>query len=280
MSKLLLIDGDMVAYRAAASCEPTKIKPERESLDEAIFRANDLLYRIIDTCASNEFRVFLSGGRNFRKQLDPQYKANRDGKPQPAYLDSIRELLVREWNAELCDGYEADDGIGMAREKCPESIIVSNDKDFRQLGGEIFNPVRNGGEFEVVDSVEAARAFYSQMLEGDTSDNIRGVDGIGKVRAGRLLADKSPEEMHSIVYDLYGDPRRFLLNYRLLRILRDEKEYDYVMDELAYEKSVGFYEDWKEREAFEATVSEIKGPEPTEESSPKRIIDMEYVDGE
>lgn len=258
MSKLLLIDGDMVAYRAAASCEPTKTKPERESLDEAIFRANDLLYRIIDTCASNEFRVFLSGGRNFRKQLDPQYKANRDGKPQPAYLDSIRELLVREWNAELCDGYEADDGIGMAREKCPESIIVSNDKDFRQLAGEIFNPIRNGGEFEVVDSVEAARAFYSQMLEGDTSDNIRGVDGIGKVRAGRLLADKSPEEMHSIVYDLYGDPRRFFLNYSLLRILRTEEELDDI----------------------EASISQSEGESPPEESSEKRIIDMEFVNGE
>lgn len=258
MSKLLLIDGDMIAHRAASSCEPTKAKPERESLDEAIFRANDLLYRIIDTCASNEFRVFLSGSRNFRKQLDPQYKANRDGKPRPPYLDPIRELLVREWNAELCDGYEADDGIGMARQKCPESIIVSNDKDFRQLPGEIFNPIRNGGEFEVVDSVEAARAFYSQMLEGDSSDNVRGVDGIGKVRAGRLLADKSPEEMHSIVYDLYDDKGRFFSNYRLLRILTSEEEF----------------------EEIENQFSESEGETSTEEGSEKRIIDMEFVNGE
>lgn len=245
MSKLLLIDGDMIAHRAAASCEPTKAKPERESLDEAIFRANDLLYRIVNTCASNEFRVFLSGGRNFRKQLYPSYKANRDGKPRPAYLDSIRELLVREWNAEICDGYEADDGIGMAHEQRADSIIVSNDKDFRQLGGEIFNPIKEGGTFEVVDSVEAARFFYSQLLEGDTSDNVRGVEGIGKVRAGRLLADKSPEEMHSIVYDLYGDPGRFFLTYRLLRILRSQEEY----------------------EEIETSIRESEGQEPTEEGA-------------
>lgn len=245
MSKLLLIDGDMISHRAAASCEPTKAKPERESLEEAIFRANDLLYRIIDTCASNEYRIFISGSGNFRKRLDPQYKANRDGKPRPAYLDAIRELLVREWNAEICNGYEADDGIGMAHEKCPESIIVSNDKDFRQLGGEIFNPIRNGGEFEVVDGLEAARAFYSQMLEGDTSDNVRGVDGIGKAKAPRCVANKSPEEMHSTVYDMYGDPRRFLLNYRLLRILRTEEELQDV----------------------EATIRESEGQESTEDSS-------------
>lgn len=265
MTKLLLIDGDMIAHRAAASCEPTKAKPERESLEEAIFRANDLLYRIINTCSSNEFRIFISGDRNFRKSLDPQYKANRDGKPRPPYLDPIRELLVREWNAEICDGYEADDGIGMAHEKCPESIIVSNDKDFRQLAGEIFNPIKNGGEFEIVDSVEAARAFYSQLLEGDSSDNVRGVDGIGKVRAGRLLDGKSPEDMHTIVFDLYGDPRRFFLNYRLLRILRTEGEYQEIMDELRYQATVGEYEDWKE--AVEASVSQSKGQEPTEEGT-------------
>lgn len=245
MSKLLLIDGDMIAHRAAASCEPTKTKPERESLDEGIFRANDLLYRILNTCASGEYRVFLSGNRNFRKLLCPSYKSNRDDKPRPAHLDPIRELLVREWNAELCDGYEADDGIGMAHEECPEAIIVSNDKDFRQLAGEIFNPIRNGGEFEVVDWLEASRAFYAQLLEGDSSDNVRGVDGIGKVRAGRLLAGLSPEEMHSTVYDLYGDPGRFFLNYRLLRILRTREEY----------------------EEIEASIRESEGSQPTEASA-------------
>lgn len=241
MSKLLLIDGDMVAHRCAASCEPTKTKLVRESLDEAIFRANDILYRIVNTCASNEFRVFLSGGRNFRKLLYPDYKANRVRMPRPEHLDALRELLVREWGAELCDGYEADDGIGMAHSE--RSIIVSNDKDFRQLEGEIYNPIKN--EFEVVDSLEAARAFYTQMLVGDASDNVGGVAGVGPVTAGRLLQGKNPEEMHSVVFDAYGDPKLFFLNYRLLKILRSPEEYKEI----------------------EAEFSEGEGQEPTEASA-------------
>lgn len=248
MSKVLLVDGDMVAYRCAASCEPTKTKLEREPLDEAIFRANDLLYRIVDTCASNQFRVFISGSRNFRKQLYPDYKAHRASQPRPAHLDAIRELLVREWEAEICDGYEADDGIGMAHDE--HSIIVSNDKDFRQIPGEIFNPVKNGGEFEVVDSIEASRSFYVQLLQGDAADNVPGVAGIGPVRAARILADCTPEEMHSKVFELYNNPERFFLNYRLLRILRSRDEWDDV-----------------ERELNEAPVSEEQGQEPTEVSS-------------
>ena len=248
MGKILLVDGDMVAYRCAASCEPTKVKLERESLDEATFRANDLLYRIIDTCSSNEYRIFISGSRNFRKQLYPDYKAHRASLPRPAHLDPLRELLVREWGAEVCDGYEADDGIGMAHQE--HSIIVSNDKDFRQIPGEIFNPTKNGGEFEVVDSFEASLAFYVQLLQGDAADNVPGVAGIGAVKAPRILAGCSPEEMHSKVLELYGDPKRFFLNYRLLRILRSTDEWEEV-----------------ERELNENFISEGEGEESPEASS-------------
>lgn len=245
-----------MAFRCAASCLPSQKKARElgipfealqpDTLEEAIYRANELLYRIVDTCASNEYRVFLSGGGNFRKLLYPQYKAHRDDKPKPPYLDSLRELLVREWEAELCSGYEADDGIGMAHSE--HAIIVSNDKDFKQIPGEHYNPVKD--EFEVVDSIEASRYFYTQMLKGDSSDNVPGIDGIGDVRAGRLLRDKSPEEMHSIVYDLYGDPKRFFLNHRLLSILRSAQEWEELQAELN-----------------ETTVSKSEGQELTEESA-------------
>jgi 5'-3' exonuclease len=154
--------------------------------------------------------------------------------PRPVYLDACRSLLEREWNAEKCNGYEADDGIGMAHSE--HTIIVSNDKDFRQLEGEIFNPIKNGGQFEMVDSQEAAHTFYSQLLEGDTSDNVRGIDGLGKVLSRRYLEGCTPEEMHSKVFCRYGNPERFFLNYRLLRILRTEEEWREVENQLSESK--------------------------------------------
>lgn len=256
MSKIALIDGDMIAYRCAASCEPSKKKAaelgipfeelEREPLDIAIFRANDLLFRIANTCQTDEHRVFLSGDRNYRKLLYPLYKAHRASVAKPAHLDALRELLVREWEAEICDGYEADDGIGMAHNE--HTIIVSNDKDFKQLVGEHYNPVKD--EFEVVDSQLAAFYFYHILLKGDSADNIAGVDGIGEVRATRILNGLTPEEMHSTVSRLYGDERKFLLNFNLVRILRSIEEYNEITAGLD-----------------ETTISESEGQELTETST-------------
>src|SRR5271169_6718690 len=96
-----LIDGDIVAYRCAASCEPNKIKQEREPIGAAINRADELLHRILSTTATKEHRIFLSSDENFRKVLDPNYKANRI-QPKPEYYNPIRHLLVEEWGAELC----------------------------------------------------------------------------------------------------------------------------------------------------------------------------------
>lgn len=232
-----------MAYRCAASCEPSKKKAaeqgipfeelEREGVDVAIQRADELLYRINNTVEATEYRVFLSGSENFRKFLYPEYKANRLRLTQPAHLDAVRNFLVREWGATICAGYEADDGIGIAHD--PErTIVCSNDKDFRQLEGEHYNPVTD--QFEVVDREAAALAFFAQMLVGDTSDNLSGVDGIGKVKSIRVLSGLDPEEMYHKVLSLYGDGDKFLLNYTLYRILRSVDEYDEILYKLQEKK--------------------------------------------
>ena len=254
---LALIDGDVIAYRCAASCEPNKsTRPDRRPVQLAISRADELMYRILSTTQSQEHRVFISGGGNFRKSLYPAYKANRERLAKPVHLEACREFLVREWGATVCDGYEADDAIGIAHSEDPKAIICSNDKDFKQLVGEHYNFVKD--EFEVVDSQMAALAFYSQMLIGDASDNVPGIAGLGEARAPRLLRGLSPEEMHTRVSEIYGDERRFALNFRLLRILQSVDE-------------------WRE---VETTISESKGQEPAEDSSREDIGDISGADEE
>lgn len=259
MSSIALIDGDLICYRCAASCHPSKKKAldldvpfeelEIEPLESAIFRANDLLYRIVNTTQADQYRVFISGDRNFRKLLYPDYKAHRADIPKPVYLDPLRELLVREWKAEIVDGYEADDGIGMAHNE--QSIICSNDKDFKQLAGNHYNPVKD--EFEVVDSLTASYNFYHQMLKGDAADGVRGVDGIGDVKAKRALSGLTPEQMHAEVRRLYGDERRFLLNFRLLSILRSIEDYWEIMNEI---EQGSLHEGMEEKESRESKASE------------------------
>lgn len=231
---LALIDGDIIAYRCAASCEPSKKKAaelgiefeelEREPLDIAIRRADELIYRILNTTQAEQYRVYLTGSENFRKLLYPDYKANRDKLPKPKWLDACREFLVREWKSEICAGYEADDGIGIAAKD--NFVICSIDKDFRQIPGVHYNFVKD--TFEEITESDAAFNFYSHLLIGDISDNVGGIVGIGPVKAGRLLSGKDPEEMESIVCGYYDDRDRYLLVRRLLRILRSEEEYNEI----------------------------------------------------
>jgi DNA polymerase-1 len=241
--KIALIDGDLISYRCAASCEPTKEKLEREPLDLAIRRADELLYRILNTTQTEEYRLFLSGSTNFRKRLYPLYKANRERYPRPEHLEPVREFLVREWRGEICTGYEADDGIGIAAKE--DFVICSNDKDFRQIEGEIYNPIKD--EFEVVDAESAALNFFTHMVVGDASDNLPGIRGLGPVKARRLLDGRDAGEMRDIVCDLYGGEEQFVLNYWLFKILREESELKIIED----------------------LISQSEGKGPSENSSPE-----------
>lgn len=249
--RVALIDGDIVAWRGSASCEPTKTKLERESLDDAILRTDQLMYRILSDTQAEKHRVYLSSSENFRKSIYPDYKANRRKQPRPEWLDACREFLVREWGAEICTGIEADDGIGIAADE--NSIVCSIDKDLKQISGEHYNFVTS--EFEVVDSSEAAYNLWASLLVGDSSDNVPGIDGIGKAKARGILGGRSPEEMQSIVRDIYGDGRRFILNYRLLKIIRSEQE----AKELEFEAAIC--------ESQRQGTTEVSSPGDTEEVS-------------
>ena len=70
------------------------------------------------------------------------------------------------------------------------------------------------------------RHFYKQMLIGDKADNIIGVAGIGKVKAGRLIDDLYLEEkMFNLVVGLYeGNEERFIMNAQCLWIWRKEND--------------------------------------------------------
>src|ERR1019366_9718257 len=104
-----LIDADLVAYRCSASCEE-----EDEGLSH--YRCNELVERILTQTNADSYTLYLTGSDNFRKKLDPQYKANRLDKPRPKWLQSCREYLVNEWKAKVSDGIEADDCLGIAQQ--------------------------------------------------------------------------------------------------------------------------------------------------------------------
>lgn len=246
MRMIALIDADIVAYRAAASCEPTKKKPHLEDEGYAVIRARDTMINILEQCRTREYIPFLSGGENFRKIIYPAYKANRDNVPRPVHLQPVREYLIDKWNAKLAIGYEADDALGIHHNE--NTIICSIDKDLLQLPGRHFNFVKN--EHRTITELEARKTIYWLLLVGDTSDNIQGVYGIGPVKASRIVdGHANIETLHEEVRTIYNDDARFNLNLRLITVLRSEDEYDALVKGLN-----------------ENSVSKSKGSQPSEES--------------
>lgn len=211
---IALIDADLVAYRCSASAE-------NDGRDIAIARADKLMRIIIDKTQATSYKAFLSGDNNFRKEINPLYKANRKDTVAPRFLQQCREFLVMEWGANVTDGYEADDALGFNQTE--DTIICSIDKDMLMIPGKHFNFVRE--EFSEVSDLEGLKAFYRQLYVGDPADNIFGVKGIGKVKVSKIINHLTEEkEMYNTTEQDYNDEARFYMNCSCLWIMREEGE--------------------------------------------------------
>jgi 5'-3' exonuclease len=212
---MLLIDADIIAYRCAASAE-------NENLDVAISRTDSMMMELLSF--DDKYLSFLSGENNFRKIINPEYKANRKDIIKPIYLNDCKQYLIDEFKSIVTNGYEADDALGFNQTE--ESVICSIDKDLLMIPGMHYNFVKK--EYHEVSELDGLKAFYRQMLIGDSADNIFGVKGIGKVKAAKLIDPLNTlEEMQEVVSQLYvleGSLNRFWMNTDCLWIQRKENE--------------------------------------------------------
>lgn len=221
---IALIDGDSVAYRPAASCEPTKLKAEREPVEYALGRCNDLMNRILYDTGASSYELYIGGGKNFRHQIDPSYKANRATMVRPEHLEDVRGYLVTKWQARVVEGIEAEDAVGIAAYSSSENVVMCHiDKDLNQYPGWHYNYVT--GQTYFVTPREGWKHFYIQLVMGDRVDNIPGYDGKMRQTIPKFLQpliDKINDcttdyAMFQVVQEIYelGD-EALLRNGRLL----------------------------------------------------------------
>lgn len=218
---MILIDGDIFAYRAAFSCED-------QDVEDALDKVDDLIQWSIYSCILEydveDYQVFLTGKGNFRYDIavTHEYKGNRKDVEKPQHLEAIRKHMVKNWEAIVSKGEEADDLIGIAAtEGGKESIIVSIDKDMLQIPCRHYNP--NKKEFTVVDEFDGLKFFYTQILTGDRADNIKGIYGVGPAKAKKMLADcKTEADLYEECLHQYGgEEDRVIENARLLWLRRE-----------------------------------------------------------
>lgn len=216
---IALIDADLVAFRSAASAND-------EPLEVATLRCDKLMRQLIDEVKADNYMCFLTGASNFRKEVNPEYKATRTQEP-PRWLQECKEFLITEWNAKLKEYHEADDLLGIWQTE--DSIIVSLDKDLKMIPGEHYSweistaKWTKAAEHTTTTKFGGLYNFYVQMLVGDTTDNVIGISGIGPVKAKRNLEGcETEQDLFDTVYAMYDDPERFLVNGICLWICQQE----------------------------------------------------------
>lgn len=184
-SHTLLIDGDIVLYRIAATTNDV-------SVDIAKIRMNQYIDEILHNSFCSDYRVFLTDSKgNFRVTIYPEYKANRV-KERPVHYNALREYLIAHENAEVALGQEADDLLGI--EQTGNTIIASIDKDLDMIPGMHYNFVTN--RHYTISNNKGRHKFWCQMLTGDSTDNIPGIKGIGPKKAEKILVACSTDKQY------------------------------------------------------------------------------------
>ena len=204
--------------------------------------------------------AFDKGGSDFRNEIFPTYKANRDETPEAIKIavPYIHEIL-KAMHIPIIElsGYEADDLIGtlakQAEKQNYQVFMVTPDKDFAQLVSEnifMYKPARSGNDVEIWGVEEVKKNFEIDDplqvidflgMKGDAVDNIPGLPGVGDVTAKKLLKEFGSMEnliantaklKGSIKEKIEAHAEQGLLSKKLATILLDcpvtfnEKDYE------------------------------------------------------
>lgn len=215
LSKLApLVDADSMIYRAGFSadsqvvgsfmetlgCDKEKaeeLAAEEDYLVAALGNLKQMLQDGVRHFDKKRARVFLTGSGNYREQVATiaPYKGNRVAR-KPKYYSELRQYAKEIWDAEVVDGYEADDAVSMEQwaNKDRSTIIVGLDKDLWNTPGHHWHFTKD--EYSYVTRADADRTFWMQVATGDATDNVKGLHRVGE---GTVLKE----------WDKHGDLEQF-----------------------------------------------------------------------
>lgn len=238
-----LIDADFIKYYVAYDIErmfkqglnPDAVIPYNTIVVLTQKRINEIMD------ATNNISknwIFLFSGKtrdNYRSQIAcvKKYKGNRTYTEkytnESKYRDLVEDYIRENFHYHIEEDLEADDLCVMAHSK--DTYIYSNDKDLQISPGYHYN-IRDKKFFKIEED-EAFRILMIQCLSGDSVDNIMGVDGTGKVIAGRIVKKaKDKEEIIKNVistytkkYGLKKGLDRFVEMYMLVNLKTNRGDY-------------------------------------------------------
>ena len=206
MSRLLLLDGHSLAYRAFFALPAENFSTTTGQHTNAVYGFTSMLINVLrDEQPTHVAVAFDLSRQTFRTEQYAEYKAGRATTPDEfkGQVSLLHEVLdaLRIRYVEL-EGYEADDIIAtftsQARDQGLEVLICSGDRDTFQLVSDattVLYPVRGVSELSrmtpaaVESKYGVPPARYSDLaaLVGETSDNLPGVPGVGPKTAAKWI---------------------------------------------------------------------------------------------
>ena len=209
MKKLVLIDGNSIMNRAFYGIMGSKALTTKDGkYTNAIYGFLSILFKLLEDEKPEYLAVsFDLKAPTARHELYEGYKANRKGMPNELaeQMPIIKDVL-RAMNIDIVEkeGYEGDDIIGTlskyGEKRGLEVIILSGDRDTFQLAtdnvkihiprtksGKTETEIYDRAKIQEVYGIEPKQLIEVKGLQGDTSDNIPGVPGIGEKTALNLI---------------------------------------------------------------------------------------------
>ena len=225
----LLIDADYIVYKSCAAAETEvdfgdDVILVTSNYSDAYSATRRELTKLKDQFGSfSTLILFFSDTKNFRKKILTSYKGHRNRKKPCGYKRVISQLKT-EFEVIIMPTLEADDAMGIYATQNPGNIIVSPDKDMKQIPGDIYNL----DERFTITREQGAKWHLIQTLAGDQTDGYGGVPGIGVKRA-EVLFNKKGYTWKTVV-EAFEDKdlteEDALVNARLAKILTVD-DYDF-----------------------------------------------------
>ncbi len=196
--------------------------------EKAMKYMDEAIAQICAECyATQDPILYITGKGNFRDAIavTKQYKGNRK-KEKPFHYHNLKAYIKAAYDTRWQDGLEADDLLCIEQQSrlhLRDTIICSRDKDLRiqagyhfswEVGGQPrFGPawveelgilqLKRGGKKLFGTGM---RFFYSQLLTGDSTDNIPGLGRYGPVKTfNALVACTTAAELNNVVCELYRE---------------------------------------------------------------------------
>jgi DNA polymerase-1 len=208
LGKLFLIDGHSLIFRMYYAFLRRPMINTKGRDTSILFGFTKYLLELVAREQPTHIAVaFDPPAATFRHEVYPEYKANRSETPElvRSSLEPLIGLLeAMEIPVLITPGYEADDVISTiavrGAAKGYDVYMVTPDKDFGQVISDHiwqYKPGRSGNENEIIGKEEICAQYGisdpRQVIDiltiwGDSSDNIKGVYGIGEVGAKKLIS--------------------------------------------------------------------------------------------